>query len=98
MPLRDTPDGIVLRVRVTPRSARDAVDGIEPTAEGDAVKVRVRALPADGAANEAIERVIAQWLGVAKRDVSLRSGARSPIPEYSPSVFSRITIRSTSEE
>jgi hypothetical protein len=77
MPARALPDGLALRVRVTARAAQDAIDGHTTTGGGAAVAVRVRALPADGAANAAVARVIADWLGVARRNVCVRSGASS---------------------
>lgn len=72
-------DGLLIRIRLTPRSQRDAVEGIDATAEGPALKARVRAVPEDGAANRAAERAVADWLGVAKGSVSLVSGAKSRI-------------------
>ena len=69
-------DGIVLDVRLTPRSARDAVESIECRADGRTVlKVRVRAAPVEGEANEALWRLIAKALGIAPRQVELAAGA-----------------------
>jgi len=79
LPWRIVPDGLVIRVRVTPKASRDAVEGIEDTADGPAVKARVRAVPEDGAANEAVEKLLAAWIGVAKSSVSLASGGKSRI-------------------
>lgn len=79
MPWRPTRSGIAVRFRLTPRSSKEAVEGIEETAEGPAFKARVRAVPEDGAANAALEKLVAQWLGVARRDVKLSSGAKSRI-------------------
>lgn len=70
-------DGLRLRVRLTPRSAQDAVEGIEATAEGAALKVRVRAVPEDGAANAALAATVARWLGVPKSTVELVAGGKS---------------------
>jgi uncharacterized protein (TIGR00251 family) len=68
-------DGIVLDVRLTPRSARDAIEGAECCADGRAVlKVRVRAAPVEGEANEALRRLIAKALGIAPRQVQLAAG------------------------
>lgn len=39
--------------------------------------VRLAAAPSDGAANEALVRLLAKALGVARRDVTLASGATS---------------------
>lgn len=71
-------DGLLLFVRLTPKSSGDAVEGVEAGADGQPrLKVRVRALPADGAANRAAEAAIARWLGVAKSAVALQSGSTS---------------------
>ncbi|MDF2972320.1 MAG: bifunctional methylenetetrahydrofolate dehydrogenase/methenyltetrahydrofolate cyclohydrolase [Microvirga sp.] len=49
MPWRIRPEGLEVRVRVTPRGGRDAIDGIETLSDGRPVlKVRVRAVPEDG--------------------------------------------------
>ena len=83
LPWRPAGSGLVVRVRVTPKASRDAIEGVEATAEGAALKARVRAVPADGAANAAVERLVAAWLGVAKSTVSLVSGAKSRIKTLS---------------
>ena len=58
------PDGLELRLRVTPRAGRNAVETIETLGDGRAVlKVRVRAPPTDGEANEAVRRLVAKDLG-----------------------------------
>jgi uncharacterized protein (TIGR00251 family) len=68
-------DGIVLTVRLTPKGGRDSIDGIEETSDGRTVlKVRVRAAPSDGDANDALVRLIAKTVGVPSRAVNLISG------------------------
>ena len=74
-----TGDGVRLRVRLTPKSARDAIEGLAETAEGSALQARVRAAPEEGAANAALGKLIARWLGVPKTTVTLLSGTRSRI-------------------
>lgn len=74
---RATPNGIAIRVRLTPRSQRDSIDGLEATAEGIALKARVRAVPESGAANAALEKLIAAWLGVPKSSVEVIAGGKS---------------------
>jgi uncharacterized protein (TIGR00251 family) len=61
-----------LRVRVTPRASRDAVDGFDAAG---LLRVRVTAPPADGAANAAVAKLLAKALGLPPRDVVLVSGA-----------------------
>ena len=70
-------DGVVLALRVTPRAGRDAVGGLRDTGGGAALELRVRAAASDGAANEAVLRLLAERLGVPKRAVALKSGAAS---------------------
>ena len=66
-------NGVVVAVRLTPRGGRDAIDGVEIQADGRAVlKVRVRAAPTEGEANEALVRLLAKTLAVPSRDVTLR--------------------------
>jgi uncharacterized protein (TIGR00251 family) len=68
-------DGIVLTVRLTPKGGRDSIDGIEETSDGRPVlKVRVRAAPSDGNANDALVRLIAKTVGVPPRAVELIAG------------------------
>lgn len=78
-PWRLTATGVALRVRVTPKSSRQEVEGIDETAEGPALKVRVRAVPEDGAANQAVMETVARWLGLPKKSVTLASGGKSRI-------------------
>jgi uncharacterized protein len=75
-PWTQTADGVVLDVRLTPRSARDALEGVERRADGQTVlKARVRAAPVEGDANEALRRLIAKELGLAPRQVEFAGGA-----------------------
>jgi uncharacterized protein YggU (UPF0235/DUF167 family) len=68
--------GIRLRVRLTPRGGRDALEGVETFSDGRVVlKARVRAAPEKGAANAALEKLIAAELGVPKSAVSVVAGA-----------------------
>lgn len=79
-PWAAAPGGIALAVRLTPKGGRDAVDGIEQLADGRSVlKVRVRAPPSDGEANDALVRLIARTLAVPPRDVAIAAGATARI-------------------
>jgi uncharacterized protein YggU (UPF0235/DUF167 family) len=83
LPWRTGPGGIEIFVRATPRGGRDAVDGIEALADGRRVlKVRVRAVPEGGAANEAVRRVLAKALGLPASAVSLRAGAAARLKTF----------------
>jgi uncharacterized protein (TIGR00251 family) len=69
--LRDTGEGVTLRVRVQPRASRDGLSGER---EG-ALVVRLTAPPVEGAANEALSRLLGKTLGVAPSAVRVVSGA-----------------------
>jgi uncharacterized protein (TIGR00251 family) len=76
--LTPSEDGLLLRVRVTPRSQRDELAGVIQAADGStALSVRVRAIPEDGKGNKAVIKTVAAALDVAKSIVSIRSGATS---------------------
>lgn len=55
------------------------MDGICESNEGPAIAARVRAVPANGEANAALERLIANWLDVPKSCVALTAGQKSRI-------------------
>lgn len=78
-PWRHADACVIVRFRLTPKSSKDAVDGLETTAEGPAFKARVRAVPEDGAANAALEKLVASWLEVPKSTVHLVSGGKSRV-------------------
>ena len=68
-----TPSDVRFAVRLTPRSAGDRVDGV---VEG-ILRARVGAPAVEGAANNALIRLIADELGVSRRDVRIVAGAQS---------------------
>ena len=75
-----TAGGLTLAVRLTPKGGRDGIDGTEQRADGQCVlKVRVRAAPTDGEANDALVKLIARAISAPPRDVSLVAGATSRI-------------------
>lgn len=75
---RKRPDGIDLVVRLTPKSSSDTIEGVSIAADGRAyLAARVRAAPEKGAANAALERLLADRLNLPKRTVSVVGGATS---------------------
>jgi uncharacterized protein len=70
---------VIVRVRVTPKSSIERVDGVAPCAEGMALQARVRAVPAEGEANAAVEKLIARWLDVPNSTVRVTAGGKSRI-------------------
>ncbi|MBI3049444.1 MAG: DUF167 domain-containing protein [Acidobacteria bacterium] len=64
---------ILLDVRVVPRSARAGVAGLRD----GALLVRLHAPPVEGAANAELIELIAETLGVPRRQVTIVAGERS---------------------
>jgi len=73
--LRVDVKGTVVRVavHVQPRASRSEIIG----QHGAALKVRLQAPPVDGAANEALVRLLADSLGVPQRAVRVVAGTTS---------------------
>jgi uncharacterized protein (TIGR00251 family) len=65
--------GVLLSVRVVPRSARNEIAGVQ----ANALKVRLNAPPVGGAANAALVALVAKSLRVPQRDVEIVSGLAS---------------------
>lgn len=72
--LRNAPDGVFMRVRLTPKASRDGIDGCENGPDGAFLKARVRAVPERGKANAALLRLIAKTFDLRLSDMTLRSG------------------------
>ncbi len=72
-PIEACAGGVLIRLRVQPKASRDAV-----IVEGEGrIRVALTAPPVEGAANTALVRFMAKFLGVKRRDLTLRSGDRS---------------------
>ena len=67
-----------LPLKLQPGASVDRIDGWETDVEGRPVlKVRVRARPVDGEANEAVTRFLAKALGVSRSSVTVKRGGQS---------------------
>lgn len=77
--LRKAATGVIATVRLTPKSARDAIEGLEAFGGEVVLKARVRALPEGGRANAALEKLIAKWLGLPPSAVEVVQGGKSRI-------------------
>jgi uncharacterized protein (TIGR00251 family) len=71
--LRETAVGVVLTLKVIPRSSVNAVAGVQ----ADALKLKITAPPVDSAANAEVVRFLAQVLDVPRGAVQLLRGATS---------------------
>ena len=69
--MQDTKDGVILTVHVQPQASTTECVGIH----GDAIKIRVTAPPADGAANDELIRFLALQLSIPFSSVRIHSGA-----------------------
>jgi uncharacterized protein (TIGR00251 family) len=78
-------------VHAKPRAKKSRIVGIR----GDVVEVALAAPPVDGAANEELVRVLAEALGVPKRQVALVRGesSRSKLVEVSGLSASELVAR-----
>jgi uncharacterized protein len=84
LPWRERAGGLDLRVRVTPRASRDAIEGLAILADGTSVvKLRIRAVPAEGAANEAVCKLLAKALRVPPGSVTVAAGTTARIKTIS---------------
>lgn len=70
-PVVPTADGVRLALHVQPGASRSELAGMH----GTALKVRVRAPPVDGAANQELVRFLADLLRVPRSRVTLASGS-----------------------
>jgi uncharacterized protein (TIGR00251 family) len=68
-------------VRLTPKASRDEIVGTEDFGGEAVLKAKVRAQPQSGRANEALEKLIAKWLGVPPSSVKVAQGRKSRLKE-----------------
>ena len=71
--LRETPDGVRIDIEVKVRASRTRVLGVK----AERLCVALAAPPVDGAANEALQRALADHFGLPRRQVRLVMGEKS---------------------
>ncbi|HRF08042.1 MAG TPA: DUF167 family protein [Xanthobacteraceae bacterium] len=77
-PWRVIQGAVLVDLRVTPKSSRDEIEAVEQLSDGQPVlKVRVRALPTEGEANDAVVALLAKKLRLPKSCVALERGGAS---------------------
>ena len=79
----------VFVVRVTPRARRDEVAGWR----GDELRVRLRAPPVEGQANEALRRLLASRLDLPLSSIELVTGATARLKRLRVSGLSLTEVR-----
>ena len=68
--LRETPEGIRLKIFVQPKSSKNGFAGRYK----DALKIKIAAPPVDGAANKMCAKFLAKRLNVPKTSIEILSG------------------------
>ncbi len=71
--LKSTKRGWILAVQIQPQSSKIESVGVH----GDRLKIKVKAPPVDGAANEELVRFLAKRLGLRQADLEIVGGATS---------------------
>jgi hypothetical protein len=71
--LSAAPDGVRLKIRLTPRGRADRIDGVA----AGALKVSVTAPPAENRANDALLRLLAREWHLPQRDLAIVAGMKS---------------------
>ncbi|WP_019960515.1 DUF167 family protein [Woodsholea maritima] len=76
-------EGIRLFVRVTPKANKDQIEGQGQDDQGRAhLKVKVRAIPDKGLANQAVEKLLSKQLGVSKTQITLTQGSTARVKTF----------------
>jgi uncharacterized protein (TIGR00251 family) len=73
MCLHDHPEGLLIDLRIQPKSAQNAVVGVHH----GALKIKLTAPPVEGEANKALVQYMAKWLGCPKSSLEIVSGQTS---------------------
>ena len=68
--LTETKNGIVLTLRLVPRSSKNEICG----EHGDALKIKLQAPPVEGKANKALIEFLADTLDISRSQISILSG------------------------
>jgi uncharacterized protein len=71
IPYRKSKGGIVIEVKVEPRSSKKGISGLL----GEVVKVKLTAPPVDGAANEQLIEILSEATGIKKSAIRIIRGA-----------------------
>lgn len=71
--IRATTKGVSLSLTIVTRSGRDEIVGLE----GDAIKIRLKAPPVDGKANDALVDLLSKSLRVSRSAIEIVTGASS---------------------
>jgi len=65
--------GELINVKVIPKASKSEVIGLE----NDVLRVRLKAVPEKGEANEELIRLLAEYYGIPKSQITIVSGLKS---------------------
>lgn len=71
--LAEHPGGVLIRVRLQPRSSRNQIEGLHE----NSLKIRLTAPPVEGEANRALMEFLSDVTGLKKSDFSISYGHKS---------------------
>jgi uncharacterized protein len=71
--VKESKKGLTFDIQVTPRAARAGIAGVQD----EALKVKVTALPVEGAANDACIKLLAKEIGLKKSQIEISAGTKS---------------------
>lgn len=71
--LQKTKNGIIIPIKVIPKSQKNEVIGWE----NDELKIKIAAVPEKGNANDALVSFLAKYLKISKSCITLHSGEKS---------------------
>ena len=74
---RSVPGGVILAVKVQPKSRRPGLQGWAPAADGVRLRIGVREAAEGGQANRAVCELVAELLEVPNSAVNVAQGVRS---------------------
>jgi uncharacterized protein len=75
-PFHPVDGGLEVRLRVTPKASRDALQGVVADTQGNGViKIAVTAVPEDGKANAAVIKLLAKAWRLRKTDMHIVRGS-----------------------
>lgn len=71
--IQEKDNKVLLKVHVNPRSSRNQIAGFH----GDALNVKITAPAVEGKANKALTAFLAEYFGLKKKQVEIKTGEKS---------------------
>lgn len=71
--IQEKENTVLLKIHVNPRSSKNQVTGLH----GDALNIKITAPAVEGKANKALIEFLAEYFGVKKKQVEIKSGDKS---------------------